>query len=83
MSVACRKEITSLIHLGMDDEGLPQHLVAYINDHGHSLTSLFALNKASIPTCSHMKRLNKEFSDIDKIVQEVDHPHNACCIIYK
>lgn len=34
----------------MDDEGLPQHLVAYINDHGHSLTSLFALNKASTIT---------------------------------
>jgi len=28
----CRKEIASIISKGTDDEGLPQHLVAYIND---------------------------------------------------
>ena len=49
MMLCYRKEISSIISLGIDDEGLPQHLMAYINDNGHSLPSLFALNKVHIP----------------------------------
>ena len=36
-----------LIKAGTDDEGLPSHLVAYINDNGYSLPNLNSLNEVS------------------------------------
>lgn len=34
-----------LIKASTDDEGLPGHLIAYINDNGYSVPSLAALNE--------------------------------------
>ena len=42
-----------LIKAGTDDEGLPSHLVAYINDNGYSLPNLNSLNEVSLPPPLH------------------------------
>ena len=40
-----RKAISHIVNSHIEDEGLPLYLLGYINDNGHSLTSLPDLNK--------------------------------------
>ena len=51
----CRRQLVELVKAATEDEGLPSHLVAYINDNGYSLPSLASLNDVSF-SCRTARR---------------------------